>query len=126
MKRGIIGIAVLALGLWGTRLWAPAAPEPRFEERVQSLVRQLDDPRFEARQQADEELRQLGIAAVPHLQAELKKHPPLEVARRLEGILHHLGKLAWHKEQDAAFIEARRSGKPVLVFSTIGEVNGFS
>jgi hypothetical protein len=126
MKRILLAVGVVIGLLAASRLWAPPPPAPSLPEQVQQLVRQLDDPSFEVRQQADEQLRRLGIAAVAPLQRELNKNPPLEVARRLQGILRHLGKLAWHKEQDAAFVEARRSGKPVLLFSTIGEVNGFS
>lgn len=124
MLKAALGLIALTLGLIGAAVLLPN-PEPTLEQRVQALARQLDDPSFEARQQAEEDLRQLGIAVVPLLEKELQKNPPLEVARRMQGIVQHLGKISWHK-QDAAFLEARRTGKPVLVFSTIGEANGFS
>ena len=103
-----------------------AAEPPGMAERVAGLVKQLDDNRFAIRQQADVELRKLGIAVVPLLQRELEARHPLEVTRRLESIVLELSRIPWQTDISQALEEARRTGKALLVFSTIGEVDGFA
>lgn len=95
-------------------------------DHVKTLVRQLDDPQFLRRQQADQELRRLGIAVVPLLQKELAAKHPLEVTRRLEAIVTELSRIPWRTDISVAQEEAARTGKPILVFSTIGDVDGFA
>lgn len=79
-----------------------------------ALIRQLDDPRFEVRQRAEEALRLAGLQVVPLLQAELAEHPPLEVAARLQGIINHYIRPDWQRLDDGV-AEAKRTGKPLLV-----------
>jgi hypothetical protein len=67
-----------------------APPQDPGVRRVRALVRQLDDPRYRVRRQADRQLRLLGEAALPLLRAELARTPSLEVYRRLEQIIQHL------------------------------------
>lgn len=106
---------------------AVAAPPPAPDaEQVRALVRRLDDPRFAQRRDADAALRQLGIGVVPQLRQELQKRPPLEVARRIENIVNELAQLKWRADLPEALRDARRSGKPVLVFSTVGPADGLS
>ena len=96
-------------------------PEPAL---VQALVRQLDDPRFSARQQAEHKLIALGIGVVPQLRQQLQTRPPLEVYRRLEGIIDELARIKWHHDLDEARRAASRTGKPILVLSTLGNPDG--
>jgi hypothetical protein len=105
---------------------AVAAPQAPDAEQVRALVRQLDDPRFAQRREADQALRGLGIGVVPQLRAELQNRPPLEVARRIEHIVNELAQLKWHSDLGEAMSKAERSGKPLLVFSTIGTSGGFN
>lgn len=96
-------------------------PEPAL---VQALVRQLDDPRFSARQEAEHKLLQLGVDVVPQLRQQLQARPPLEVYRRLEGIIDALANVPWHHDLDEAKREAGRTGKLILVLSTLGKADG--
>ncbi len=107
--------------LFAVNVARAAAPEP---ERVQALLRQLDDRRFSARQEADRALRGLGIRVVPQLRDALRLKLPLEVARRIDSIITELTTLPWRNDVAQALQEARRVGKPVLVFSTLGKVGG--
>lgn len=127
MRRGVLGRLTVVLGWAAVCCLSPWAAEPADPaERVKALVRQLDDQRFATRQQADQELRGLGIAVVPLLQKELEARHPLEVTRRLESIVAELSRIPWKTEISVAQEEAGRTGKPILVFSTIGDVDGFA
>ncbi|MBY0527670.1 MAG: thioredoxin family protein [Gemmataceae bacterium] len=106
---------------------APGAAEPRsLPERVSALVKQLDDNRFAVRHEADRELRSIGVAVVPLLKKEMETRPPLEVYKRLESIVTDLSSIPWKTDLAQAREEAKRAGKPILVFSTIGDVGGFA
>jgi hypothetical protein len=117
--RNLVVVGVLAA--LGSTTARAAAPEPA---RVQALVQQLDDSRCPARQHADRALRELGIGVVPQLRAALQTRPPLEVYRRIESIVNELTELPWQSDLPAALREARRSGKPIVVFSTLGQLTG--
>jgi hypothetical protein len=105
------------------RAWAdpPAAPDPAV---VQTLLRQLDERSFPRRQEADLKLRQLGLGVVPLLRQERNLRPALEVASRLDSIIDDLLGLKWHEDLAVAQEEARRTGKLLLVVSTLGKPNG--
>jgi len=108
----------LAVGLATALAAAEAVPHT-----AAALIRQLDDPSFTVRQEADGKLRALGAAAVPLLRQELRSRPSLEVARRLESILLDQVCLRWHESLESGVAEARRTGKPILVVSTFGKVD---
>jgi hypothetical protein len=120
-RAALIGGVLLA----ATPVGASPLPAPDADQ-VRALVRQLDDPRFAERRAADQALRRLGIGVVPQLRAELQNRPPLEVARRIELIVNELALLKWHGDLDEAMSKAERSGKPLLVFSTIGISGGLN
>jgi hypothetical protein len=117
MKRRWFGlILLLVLARIPTPMLSAAdAPQPD-RDRVRQLVGQLGDRQFKVRALADAELRRLGTAAVPLIRKELAKAGNVEVRTRLERIVASLA---------PALRDAGRVGKPVLVFSTIGEVDGF-
>ena len=94
--------------------------------QVASLVRSLDDNHFIMRERAENSLRELGTRAVPLLRKELQTATSLETRRRLENVIADLSRIPWRRDLDKAVAEARRSGKPLLVFSTLGEVDGFA
>lgn len=78
-----ITIAILA--------WMASSLRTAEPDEVRRLVRQLDDSRFERREQADLALRRLGPEIVELLEAELQANPPLEVTHRLHNVLHAVG-----------------------------------
>ena len=128
MTRRTLWAAVPTLGwavVWCAPAWAPpqAAPDA---PRVRALVQKLDDDAFAVRRQAEEELRQMGIAVVPLLKKELVAGLTLEARRRAEGVIQELSSLRWQVDLGAAFDEGKRTNRPVLVFSTIGELDGFA
>jgi HEAT repeat protein len=59
------------------------------QTRVQTLVRQLGDNSFRAREDACTELIRLGLVAVPFLRQAVKS-PDIEVVRRAEECLRHI------------------------------------
>jgi hypothetical protein len=120
--------------VWGLALSVAAlaiAPGLRAEElpqpdagQVRALVRQLDDQRFPVRQEADRQLRELGIGVVPLLRQELARRPALEIYRRLEAIVDELAQIKWRHDPKEALKEAKRTGKPLLVLSSLGRSDG--
>lgn len=54
---------------------------------ISELVKQLDDPKFEARQQAADRLIRIGKPAIEPLRRVLDAKPNLETANRITGIL---------------------------------------
>lgn len=102
---------------------AEGLPQPDTRQ-VRGLVKQLDDLRFPVRQDADRQLRELGIGAVPLLRQELASRPSLEVFRRLESIVDDLAQIRWRYDLTDALKEAQQTGKPLLVFSSLGKSDG--
>jgi hypothetical protein len=127
MKVALLCTAGITFGL--TWAWADpprASATPPDPAKVRALVERLNSNRFAVRDQADRELRQLGLRAVPLLRQALVRPPSLEVERRLEKIVAELTRLPWQRDLAAAQSEAARQNKPLLVFSTIGEPGGFA
>jgi len=104
-------------------LRAEQLPQPDVNQ-VRALVRQLDDQRFSVRHDADRQLRELGIGVVPLLRQQLARRPALEVYRRLEAIVEELAQVKWRHDPQEALQEAKRTGKPLLVLSTLGRSDG--
>ena len=94
--------------------------------QVERLVPLLDDSRYAVREQAQRDLVQLGIAALPEIRRELATAQSLESRQRLRNVVQALTTLPWERDLTAAMKTAKQSGKSILVFSTIGEVDGFA
>jgi hypothetical protein len=62
-------------------------PTEATKLRVQELIQQLDADKFTKREQASHELKALGMAIVPQLEAALERNNSLEVRRRLQQLL---------------------------------------
>ena len=77
-------------------------------------------------EQAENSLRELDTPAVPLLRKELHAAASRETRRRLEAVIADLSRISWRRNLDEAIREATRTGKPILVFSTLGEVDGFA
>lgn len=60
-------------------------------ERVEKLIKDLDSQQFADRQKAETELEKMQELAQPALKKALENKPPLEVAKRIEGLLGKLG-----------------------------------
>src|SRR5204863_722905 len=128
MKLPKVAITLVLLGpaaSLGLAAGTDSSGEPT-PAQVASLVRNLDDNRFIVREQAENSLRELGTPAVPLLHKELRAAASLETRRRLEAVIADLSRISWRRNLDEAIREATQSGKPILVFSTLGEVDGFA
>lgn len=83
-----------AVPLLRGRLRAAAARDP---ERLAKLIAGLDSDRYDARQEAQKALAELGDTAVPALRAALRAKPSVEAARRIQEILDGIG--GWSADQ---------------------------
>jgi WD40 repeat protein len=88
---------------------------PKLAERIEQLIRLLDDDTFDVREAASQELAKLGAAAVPRLQSALKGKPSAEVRARVEALLEPLNKQRPTPEQ-----EALRAVRSVPLLERIG------
>jgi RNA polymerase sigma factor (sigma-70 family) len=59
-------------------------------KRVARLLTDLDSEEFDTREKAGKELEQIGAGVEPALRKALAERPPLDVARRIEGVLNTL------------------------------------
>jgi WD40 repeat protein len=73
-----------AVALLGGKIESKKAPDPA---PVKRLIADLDAPVFATREKSEKALREMGGTAEEHLRAELRADPPLEVRRRVEGLL---------------------------------------
>jgi RNA polymerase sigma factor (sigma-70 family) len=72
-------------------------------KRVQELIGQIDDPKTKVRDQAAQELLQLGEQIVPALDKALDAKIPLETRQRLENLRSKLTGLLLHGERLRAY-----------------------
>jgi RNA polymerase sigma factor (sigma-70 family) len=89
--------------------------EPVDIRRIERLIAELDDERFEVRERAAKELEALAFRAAPALRKALAGKPSLEVRRRLEALLHRLdsGSLSAETVRQIRAVEALESiGNP--------------
>jgi RNA polymerase sigma factor (sigma-70 family) len=87
-----------AVGLLTQRL-RPADQPPRVAEEVERLVRQMDSPKYGARELAAAELRRLGRSALPHLRRHAKDTASAEVRGRLTQLIQGLADVPLPSEQ---------------------------
>jgi RNA polymerase sigma factor (sigma-70 family) len=76
-----------AVPFLGKHLQSAKAPDTK---RIEQLIGNLDDGRFEVRQQATKDLEALGEFALPSMQKALAGNLALEVRRRLDALLERL------------------------------------
>jgi hypothetical protein len=76
-----------AVGFLGKRL---RSAEPVDIKRIERLIAELDNERFEVREQATRELAALAEGAAPALRKALAGKPSLEMSRRLGALLDRL------------------------------------
>ena len=99
-----------ALAFLRERLKPAVSPDAK---KLAAMIADLGSDEFERRQQAEQELGDLGEMAAPTLQKTLAANPPLETRRRIEGLLKKLN------SADLS-AEALRSLRAVQALETIG------
>ncbi|MBI4587758.1 MAG: hypothetical protein HY725_02875 [Candidatus Rokubacteria bacterium] len=100
-----------------------AGPDP---EHVAQLVRDLGADSYEAREAAEKALVELGQDALEAVQAAAKGAADPEVRERAAHIVAAITRPRWRRDTAEALAEARAAKKPLLVFSTVGEPEGWS
>ena len=95
------------------------------QEDVASLVRQLGEDALEARDAAEEKLRGRGRTIVPELRRIARDHSDPEVRSRAFSVIRHLTQVRWQTDLALARRKAAAKKKPLLVFSTMGPLDGY-
>jgi hypothetical protein len=104
----------------------PDEPAATAKDDIAPLVAQLGDHDYRTREKATRDLTAKGWDAVPAIEAALDKATEPEVAERLEKVLAAITKLEWFAKPDDATAAAAKTGRPILMFSTIGDPDGFA
>jgi hypothetical protein len=115
----------LLLVLSGALLAAPAPASPPSDDEIVHLVAQLDADDFRARDRAARRLREADLDAVPRLRRAAAEAPSPEVRTRLDDVIAGITRLGWRTDLAAARAEAKRTGKPMLLVSTVGVPAGY-
>lgn len=94
------------------------------DPKIGRLIDQLGGDELEVRDAAEEELVKIGRAAMPAVRKAMASAQG-EAKARLERIAKAVTELRWMTDLAKAREIALRDQKPLLVFSTIGDVGGF-
>jgi hypothetical protein len=95
------------------------------DDGVPELVRQLGHDDAVMRAAAVEKLLGRGRAIVPELESALVGQSDLEVRARISMLLRQLTQVRWLTDVHTARQRAAKEKKPLLVFSTLGPLDGF-
>ena len=95
------------------------------QEDVAALVRQLGEDSLEVRDLAEEKLKGRGRAIVPELRRVARDHSDPEVRVRVASVIRHLTQVRWQTDLALARRKAAAEKKPLLVFSTLGPLDGY-
>lgn len=105
---------------------ARAADTKVDEQKLKTWVSELASQDFDTRERAELSLTGLEIDAVEQLNKALAAQTDEEVVARLKRVIFRLSHPRWLHELNAAKAEAQKTGRPILIFSTIGESDGFA
>ncbi|HVK17612.1 MAG TPA: hypothetical protein VM533_11745 [Fimbriiglobus sp.] len=103
---------------------APALAQPPGDE-IGRLVAQLDADDFRVRDRAARRLREVGLDTLPRLRRAAEESQSVEVRTRLADLIAGITRPGWRSDLAAVRAEALRTGKPILVVSTVGLPTGF-
>jgi len=92
---------------------------------VPELIRQLGDDAAQVRDAAVVKLAAKGRAVVPDLERALENQQDPEIRARLNLVVRQLTQVRWHTDLARGMQKAAAEKKPLLVFSTMGPLNGF-
>ena len=93
---------------------------------VPTLVRHLGSPLYQRRLAAQQSLLTLGSSRVAALREAREAATDPEIRWRLQQAIVANSRPRWLADVEVARRQAVESGKLLMVFSTIGEINGFS
>ena len=111
-----------------TLLFLPPAhsTEPDSTTSISQLIEDLSSSSFRVRDAAQKGLLKLSTRDVPELRKLLEESEDQEVRWRIELALQKLTRPRWRTDLKQALLDSQDSGKMLMVFSTIGEIKGFS
>lgn len=89
-------------------------------------IRNLGADSVEVRETAMANLKGRGRAILPELELALNKIADPEVRARITLVIKHLTQVRWHTDLALAMRIAAAEEKPLLVFSTMGELDGYT
>ena len=96
------------------------------ETLLKSLAAKLRSESYDEREAAQAALLAVSVENAPVLKRILAAETDQEARTRLSRVIARISRPFWSTDLSAALKAARDADRPVLVFSTIGEVNGFS
>jgi len=95
------------------------------DDGLTETIRQLGDDAAELRDAAVRKLQAKGRAIVPDLERALSEEKDEEIRARLAAVVRFLTQVRWHTDLATARAKAAAEKKPLLVFSTMGPLDGF-
>jgi hypothetical protein len=126
MRFSVLLFTVFTTGLVvGYLLPSNAANPSNQTQEVVLLLQQLEDSRFSVREKAEKQLLKMGLEIVPQLREATPKLS-VDAQNRLKKIVGELTRLPWFLTAKEGIEQAQKENKPLLIFSTIGEPNGFA
>lgn len=99
-----------------------AAAQDSFE----TLIEKLGDSSIEVREDAELQLRKMGRTIVPDLRRIAEKHGDPEVRSRAAAVVQAITEIRWWTDVEGARKAAKAQGRPLLVFSTMGPLDGYA
>jgi hypothetical protein len=111
-------LTVIALLFFGSTAFA------QDEAKITKLIDQLGGDELDSRDTAESELVRLGRPALATVRKALTTADG-ETKSRLERVVKAVTELRWMTDLAKAKEVAAREKKPILVFSTIGDVGGY-
>ena len=97
-----------------------------LQDSFDTLVEQLGDSSIEVREDAELRLRKMGRKIVPDLRRISERHGDPEVRSRAAAVLKAITEVRWWTDVESARKAAKAEGRPLLVFSTMGPLDGYA
>ena len=104
----------------------PARAEDPSETRFQTWVADLGSEEFAVREAAHKELLKLGSGWKSSLEQAIAGATDAEFLMRLRDVLSRCGRPAWRTDLEGALETAKRENRPILILSTVGDLDGYS
>lgn len=101
-----------------------ALPLAAQDAEVGALVERLGSDSIAVRQRAESDLKSRGRAALPAVRQAATAHEDAEVRTRAAEVIRYLTEVRWRTDLGEALKAAAADRKPVLVFSSIGPLDG--
>jgi|SRR6185503_1032916 len=106
-------------------LWCALLLAVLPDDGVAESIRHLGDDSAEVRQAAVQKLKAQGRPILPDLERALPGERDPEVRARIVLVINFLTRVQWRTDLPTALKAAASEQKPLLVFSTLGPVDGF-